>query len=625
MTQGIRIRHLTFTGPQKRVATLEFGPGMNVLYGASDTGKSFVVNAIDFMLGGKGPLPDIPEREGYDRVLLGIENLGGESFTIHRSASGGAFTLFNGLFQEFPDVPGCELREQHNDTKDDNLSSFLLEQVGLKGKRLRKNARGETVSLSFRNLARLAIVDEEEIIQKRSPLSDGNKVVDTPNQSTFKLLLTGIDDSALSGRGDDPANQSRGAQIDLLNDLIADYQTQIKGLSGPAKELEEQSEKLETTIERHAEQLNATESAFREATADRRALRKKWDAANERLAEIEILEERFSLLNQHYQSDLERLRGIEEAGTLFSSLETATCPLCGADPSHQELHTDCDGNTELVVSAARAEIAKIEQLQRELGETVAQLSVERRLLEIRIPRMREKLDTIASYVETQITPNLRSMRSTYAELSNKKAEVRESLGLYRSLQNLEERKAALEREVQKVVGSSTIEDDLPTAAADRFSMQVLDLLKEWHFPNIERVHFERSIRDLVINGKNRTSFGKGLRAITQSAFTIGLLEYCRNKNTPHPGFVILDSPLLSYRPEINDDGDESLKGTDVKSQFYEYLANTPEDRQVIIIENTDPPEAIQALTQAIEFTRTPRVGRPGFFPIEHENASPSLG
>ncbi len=443
-------------------------------------------------------------------------------------------------------------------------------------------------------------------------------MVDTPNQSTFKLLLTGIDDSALSGRGDDPTNQSRGAQIDLLNDLITDYQKQIKRLSGPAKELEEQSEKLEATIERHTEQLNATESAFRDATADRRALRKKWDVANERLAEIEILEERFALLNKHYQSDLERLRGIEEAGTLFSSLETATCPLCGADPSHQELHTECDGNTELVVSAARMEISKIEQLQRELLETVVQLSAEQRLLEIRIPRIRQKLDAIASYVETQITPNLRSMRSTYAELSNKKAEVRESLGLYRSLQSLEERKIALEREVQKTIGGSTVDDDLPTAAADRFSMQVLAVLKEWHFPNIERVHFERSTRDLVINGKNRTSFGKGLRAITQSAFTIGLLEYCRSKNTPHPGFVILDSPLLSYRPEINDDGDESLKGTDVKSQFYEYLAKTPEDRQVIIIENTDPPEAIQELKQAIEFTRSPGVGRPGFFPLKPE-------
>ena len=132
-------------------------------------------------------------------------------------------------------------------------------------------------------------MDEEEIIQKRSPLSDGNKVVDTPNASTFKLLLTGTDDGALSGRGDDPVNQSRGAQIDLLNDLITDYQAQIKELSGPAKELEEQSEKLGKTIERHAEQLNATESAFRAATADRRALRKQWDAANERLAEIEIL------------------------------------------------------------------------------------------------------------------------------------------------------------------------------------------------------------------------------------------------------------------------------------------------------------------------------------------------
>ena len=84
------------------------------------------------------------------------------------------------------------------------------------------------------------------------------------------------------------------------------------------------------------------------------------------------------------------------------------------------------------------------------------------------------------------------MRSTYTDLSNKKAEVRESLSIYRSLQSLEERKAALEREVQKAVGGSAIDEELPTSAVDRFSVQVLDLLKEWHFPNIQRVHFEKS-------------------------------------------------------------------------------------------------------------------------------------
>lgn len=69
----------------------------------------------------------------------------------------------------------------------------------------------------------------------------------------------------------------------------------------------------------------------------------------------------------------------------------------------------------------------------------------------------------------------------------------------------------------------------------------------WSFPGAERVHFDANSRDLIIAGKGRGARGKGLRAITHAAFTIGLLDYCKSKSTPHPGFVILDSPLLAYR------------------------------------------------------------------------------
>jgi hypothetical protein len=41
------------------------------------------------------------------------------------------------------------------------------------------------------------IVDETEITQQSSPLIDGNPTANTPNLATFKLLLTGADDSAL--------------------------------------------------------------------------------------------------------------------------------------------------------------------------------------------------------------------------------------------------------------------------------------------------------------------------------------------------------------------------------------------------------------------------------------------
>lgn len=155
---GLRLRHLTFSGPNLEPAFISFEAGLNVIYGASNTGKSFIVDTIDFMLGGKGPLRDIPERVGYDRVLLAMETLDGQEFTIRRSTSGGAFQIYDGLFsQTAPQGEGTGYAEQHNDRRDDNLSTYLLSKIGLNKKRLRRNKQNDTQSLSFRNLARLVL------------------------------------------------------------------------------------------------------------------------------------------------------------------------------------------------------------------------------------------------------------------------------------------------------------------------------------------------------------------------------------------------------------------------------------------------------------------------------------
>jgi hypothetical protein len=228
-----------------------------VVFGASDTGKSFIVDTIDFMLGGKGPLRDIPERTGYDQILLAVETLDDKKFTIVRSTEGGAFRVYDGLHSDkFPDGEGTTLAEAHNDKRDDNLSAFLLAKLDLAHKRVRKNKRGDTQSLSFRNIARLLIINEEEIIQQRSPLSDGNYTADTTNTAVFKLLLTGVDDSALTTvQTRSPEEQSRGAQIELLDQLIEGYTRQVKELAGQKDELEEQREKLERSMASQGELL----------------------------------------------------------------------------------------------------------------------------------------------------------------------------------------------------------------------------------------------------------------------------------------------------------------------------------------------------------------------------------
>lgn len=619
MTQvppGLRLRFLAFHGPHKEQAVVTFGPGLNVLYGASNTGKSFIVEAIDFMLGGKPPLRDIPERVGYDLVLLGLETLAGQAFTLWRSIEGGGFRLYDGLHQSPPtnDLPHKQLDEQHNDRNDSNLSSFLLGLCGLGGKRVRRNTRNETNSLSFRNIARLMIVNETEITQQNSPLFDGNPIASTPNLATFKLLLTGTDDSALVASSKrEPEELSREAQLQLLDQLLDDYRGRLKELTKSPKELSEQLEKIDESLRLHAVQVNTTEKSFQQAAGKRRDLRMKLEEGRERRAEVGTLLERFRLLDRHYSSDIERLRAIEEGGTLFNVIGSAHCPLCGAAPANHQADADCDGNIQAVVQAAQREIAKIEVLRTELAATMRDLEREGASFDRKLPGVVKELDRISKAVEGLISPKLSKLRASYSEFADKRAEVREALALCGTIQDMERRRDELEKGGNEEKTGAIASNDIPTTVAHAFAKTVEKILSDWHFPEAGDVYFDSKSRDLVIAGKSRSAFGKGLRAITHAAFTLGLLAFCRSRHTPHTGFVVLDSPLLAYREP--DGTDDDLRGTDLQEQFYSYLEGMSSDTQVIVVENTNPPSSIMEREQSLMFSKNPHQGRYGLFPF----------
>lgn len=621
-TAAFIIRHVCFTGPDKPQALITFGHGLNVLYGASETGKSFVLEAIDFMLGGRGPLRDIPERVGYDRIFLGIVTSGNDTFTFVRATSGGQFQVYEGLHQSVPaEMEATVLGARHSADNDNNLSSFLLHKIGLKGKRLRTNARGDTRSLSFRDVCRLCLVTEGDIQKQGSPIESGQPVQKTPEYATFKLLLTGVDDSAVVSTSRDTAlSQSRIAKIEFIDELLASYRERTADSEDEQQELMEQLERLEAAIARDQQALRVSEENYQKLANRRNDLRRRYQNGVERRSEIDALMARFSLLDGHYKSDLARLGGISEAGSLLAALSPEMCPLCGAEPEHQHREGDCDGNLEAIIAASHAESAKIIRLRRELEETIRQLEHEAQSFDRLIPKMHDDLRKLDQEMQA-IGPGLVERRATYTDLVEKRASVRTSLSLFDQVADLETRREEFAKASEGEGTQTQVTTDLSSTTIDQFAQQVEQLLAAWNFPEAERVYFDQADRDLVINGKRRSSRGKGMRAITHAAFIVGLLEFCRAQSKPHPGFVVLDSPLLAYRePEGTED---DLRGTDVQDKLYEYLGRLT-DRQVIIIENVDPPPTIAHLPNSIFFSKNPHQGRYGFFPITVQNSTDDI-
>jgi hypothetical protein len=154
---------------------------------------------------------------------------------------------------------------------------------------------------------------------------------------------------------------------------------------------------------------------------------------------------------------------------------------------------------------------------------------------------------------------------------------------------------------------------------DDFAQTVSKVLTEWQFPGDRRVSFDDGGYDLRIDGKRRRDNGKGVRAVTHSAFKVALLMFCRERNLPHPGFVILDTPLLTYRDPIRTNSplsadETALRNTSLKEFFFEHLSRVSSLGQIIVVENVDLPPNINTLGSVETFTGDPRNGRFGLFP-----------
>ncbi|MBD8687238.1 MULTISPECIES: coiled-coil domain-containing protein [unclassified Rhizobium] len=610
------LRYLGYYGPGRQPAEIEFVTGLNVICGASETGKSFIAESVDFMLGRELPERSISEQVGYDRIRLAIDSSDGRPLTIDRSTEGGDFLAYDELLTgSMPTGEQRKLRWKHAGTRTDTLSFELLDRLGYAGRRLRQNSKGKTRSISFRDVARLCVATEGDIQRKSSPALSGQFVTATAEYAAFKLLLTGVDDSSLVSLDDDsPQRQRDDGKVELLDQMIAEMQAELDEAGVDENELREQEEKLTNALNLQAKVLLSAQAEFDGLLERRGTVATVIRSSRARMKEIEELVARFNLLDTHYKTDIERLGSIYESGSFLVHLTVLSCSVCGAHPGAQHLESDCDGNVEAVVNASRAEIAKIERLRRELSDTLEVLRKEHRDLGHNLPAIATEYRNLESQLSEIVSPSVADKRTSFNELTAKLAAVRGSLGKLASLARLMERKRTLVEE-EDVEGNDkqNTKTVIPKSVQEEFAKEVQQILLDWDYPEASKVFFDEGSRDLVISGKGRGSTGKGLRAITHAAFTIGLLQFCKERDLPHPGFVVLDSPLLAYwKPEGEHD---DLRGTDLKANFYTYLVGMSKDCQVIVVENEHPPAFVDYQGKVSVFTKNPMVGRYGFFPV----------
>lgn len=608
----MRLVHLTFVGAGKSTASVEFGPGATVVRGPSDTGKSFIVEALNFMLGGGTPPKDIPELDGYDSALLGVTLPAGEVVTFSRSLRGGDFGVYESDVRTQPiEPPAMVLKAKHQTNGSASASSFLMDQMGLRDVRIRQNVNNKTKSFTFRNLALLCVVDETSMQSEHSPVLGGITTNETSDAAAFRFVLEGEDDSNLV-EVSSPSELRRvsAAQDGVIERLLADLNAQLGG--APAREeLDAQLDRLEVSITKTTSSVSTT-------SLERSGLLKRIAATEAVVAEGKVqarsmdeLEARFSLLDEQYSSDLDRLEMIAEAGSLLSYFTPGPCAFCGASIEHQD-HAGHDGlESTNFAASVRREQAKTLQLRADLEDTLSKLREDRdevlrrsTALERAITAARE---TIATY-DRALLPEQGQLR----ELTDARRRVEKQRDLHvRAQELLRVRQQLLSEQVRS---KAKVTDSFDDAVVARFSWLVSQRLTAWGFPKASSAEFDPKLLDLRVGGQARNAHGKGVRAILHAAFTVSVAQYCIEAGLPHPGFVVLDSPLVTYRPPDRGGDSPGVVPESLLERFYADLSSL-RDVQVLVLENVGPEGGAVAGWREVVFTANDAFGRYGFFPL----------
>lgn len=609
------LTHLTAVGPAVPTATIEFGTGLTVIYGASDTGKSYIAEAIDFVMG-SSKLKQIPEAEGYTHLLLGIAFPNGQFVTLARPMIGNTtdrkIAVYSGKHLQVPiEPPDMHLAAKHNPRSTQNVSRYLLAQIGLDGKLVRRNAQNECRPLSFRDLARLCIIDETDMQSQTSPILSGQHVNATVEKAAFKLLVDGHDDSSLVGPNQSPDQRkvSKG-KAELLDQLIGELHRTVA--DSDLTELRGQHNRVVSSIEGLSESLSAAVRERDRLLAARDNARARRNADETRLAEIRDLLARFTLLREQYDSDLSRLEMVREVGDLLGYFDRGVCVFCGAavEDQHPPSGHVISEITELA-EVVNAERAKTIGLREDLNVTLADVAGQRTEIQASLQRWQEvqdQLDSALATAEQELAPKDQAL----SELLTTRSNVERQIATHEQIERLEHLRGDLVFDEEPPESQGR---DVSTHQLAALGAIIASMLTAWGVPDSTTVDFDLETYDLIVAGQARSSRGKGIRAIFHAAYNLALALHCRAIQQAHPGFVVLDSPLITYRgPEttVAADSDDDFVSQTVADAFFRYLVSDS-NGQVIVLENTDPPPDMTQVTVTY-FTKSRATGRYGYFP-----------
>lgn len=585
------IEKIIVTGPGKTDSLIELSNGVNIIYGPSNTGKTYIVKCIDYMFGSdKEP---IDTSTGYQYIKIVVNTMRGK-LTMNRKIGESKIQVDS---TDSKILSGKYASKASRNNYDKTINSIWLSLIGVDEMHLIiSNENFKKQILSWRTFSHMFMLTETKIISEYSAILSGHDTSNTAVLTSLIFLLSGkdfVDSEAKDSKEIKEAKKNAvkayiNKELFRLSERNQELLAQLKEAS--KVDIESEVEDIVSKIAEHERQIN-------EAIDENQKTLSQLHIKNESLSECNVLLNRYNELTTQYSADLKRLNFIIDGEANFGEHLSTQCPFCDHKIDVKKNHNYID--------AAKSDYKKIKLQAKDLEKASQSLYEEKNALEQEIKLLMEKKESAEELIETELKPQLDTLNeklSAYKVMIERKKEMD-------ILRKFSEQKTA-----DIIENESDDESELKFKVKEHFDYSFINdltssissFLEECKYDNLLSVIFDKSSMDIVVNGKRKGSNGKGYNAYFNSVVAIALSRYMEEKAKYSPDFLVLDSPILSLKEKQSKKPSETMRNT-----LFENILKNQNRIQTIVVEN-EIPDVNYGDARIIHFTKEKDNGRYGF-------------
>lgn len=569
------IERLTATGPNREPSSIIFKPGLNIICGASDTGKTAILKSIKFMFGGDKPFDK--KKKGFDCITMTIKTLSGD---IQLSRTIGKNTMevvshVDGIESDTYDV-------KYDDKKGNKrpvIHKLWLTLLGSDEEpMIIANQLKERKHFTMTNILRSFYLNEDDITDPGSVILPLRSPTAVPLfLSAMLYLITGNDYSDLESEESDTVSNAKKSGMELY------AHDRIQELTERKDQLEEdlaafEGVDVEAEMDKEIDSLSDIDKKLSEQRSRLLSIVHRINELENQSAELELILSRYGALQTQYAADIKRLTFIVDGEKITHSHPQNThCPFCDSEIKPKE--------RESYMEASRNELSRIMTQAKGLSENTEEIQEQIVSIKNQLESLYAEKDATKKTIDTTLSPQATRLRTDIAT-------YRRYLQLQQEYDVVCEISSNLNTKLMEQVEQVT-EKETDTSFKPRkhfpkdfntsMSKYAKSILEGCNYPGLNTVEFSLSKFDLIINGEEKAEgHGKGYRAFINTAMGLTLRQYYHEHAKYNPGLFLVDTPQHGLNQGSDDNDPKSMK-----NGLFTYLIEHKNIGQTIIVENID--------------------------------------